>query len=122
MITDEERREVARKLRELPIDMYELARKLEAEGTMSSGGEETDWSQIHDAVFGCWPPEYPHPCDYEDMHNRLAALIEPPERTCRAVGEDPLGFRSCSSCGYEAWADEDSVTPYCPMCGSKVVE
>lgn len=56
MITDEERREVARKLRELPIDMYELARKLEAEGTMSSGGEETDWSQIHDAMFGCWPP------------------------------------------------------------------
>ena len=44
------------------------------------------------------------------------------ERTCKAVGEDPLGFRLCSSCGYEAWADEDSVTSYCPMCGAKVVE
>lgn len=44
------------------------------------------------------------------------------ERTCKAVGEDPLGFRLCSSCGYESWADEDSVTPYCPNCGAKVVE
>lgn len=41
---------------------------------------------------------------------------------CNAVGEDPLGFRLCSSCGYESWADEDSVTPYCPNCGAKVVE
>lgn len=53
---------------------------------------------------------------------RINGKVYAMERTCRAVGEDPLGFRSCSSCGYETWADDDSVTPYCPNCGARVIE
>lgn len=104
MITDEERREVAQRLRELtPWCTSDNTFMVDA---------------IDECIFGA-------SClnsDFDKMLYRLADLIEPQERTCKAVGEDPLGFRLCSSCGYEAWADEDSVTPYCPMCGSKVVE
>ena len=61
---------------------------------------------------------------------RLIELIEQP-RTTRAIPKDGsvrdadgnyLGTYKCLLCGAEVWADIDSVTPYCPMCGAKVVE
>lgn len=104
MATDEERREVARRLR-------------------SNANKNAHMPLILNVAFSAF--------DFTGCSDRtvtageaalkIADLIEPQERTCRAVGEDPLGFRSCSSCGYETWADEDSVTPYCPMCGARVV-
>lgn len=49
----------------------------------------------------------------------LAKLLAP--RTCTAYTADDLGFYGCSECGYDGWADEEAVTPYCPMCGAAVV-
>lgn len=36
-----------------------------------------DYYQLHNVVMGCFPAENMHPCDYEDLHNRLADLIDP---------------------------------------------
>lgn len=105
MITDEERRDVAREMRIRALEGYGFSGPSIAE---EIGVHEADFEDGHLFDEACW--------------RLLADLIEPQERTCKAAGEDPLGFRLCSSCGYESWADEDSVTPYCPMCGAKVVE
>ena len=55
-----------------------------------------------------------------ELTNRLADLIEPePERTCKPViAEDGAneGSRVCSECGRLYWA-----TPFCAYCGAKVV-
>lgn len=60
---------------------------------------------------------------------RLIELIEQP-RTTMAIPKDGsvqdadgnyLGTYKCLLCGAEVWADLESVTPYCPMCGAKVV-
>lgn len=79
MITDDERREVAQKLRGLPIDMYSTIDEWEKDGLFinSSVSDEGDYSQIHDAVFGYFPAEYMHPGDYKELHERLADLIDP---------------------------------------------
>ncbi len=47
---------------------------------------------------------------------------------CRAVPDsdaadadgNPIATFHCSECGAGAWADADSVTPFCPMCGRAV--
>ena len=83
MPTNDERREVAARLRELPDIPSEM-------GTWEGGlmfiepsrADEADYSQIHYVLLGCLPAELMHPCDYEELHNRLAELIEPEERTC----------------------------------------
>ena len=60
---------------------------------------------------------------------RLIELIEQP-RTTLAIPKDSsvrdadnnyLGTYKCLACGADVWADIDSLTPYCPMCGAKVV-
>lgn len=45
-----------------------------------------------------------------------------PERTSYAVdtGDGVESFR-CSECGWDGWCSRDSVTPYCPICGARVV-
>ena len=60
----------------------------------------------------------------------LANLIDRP--TCRVVEFERarwtdggkacrvVEFR-CSTCGYDGWADLESVTRYCPCCGAEVV-
>ena len=59
----------------------------------------------------------------------LINLIEQP-RTTLAIPKDSsvrdddgnyLGTYKCLVCGDDVWADLDSVTPYCPTCGAKVV-
>lgn len=55
--------------------------------------------------------------DWEHICARLADLMEPgPERTCHLVIEDETGV--CSNCGEDidgyGWS-------YCPSCGAKVV-
>lgn len=79
MVTDEERREVAKRLRGLPTDIYTTVTEWEKDGLFINAylSDEADYSQIHDAVFGCFPAEYMHPGDYEKLHERLAGLIEP---------------------------------------------
>lgn len=118
MTSDEERREVAAKLRELPSDMYEVEEQWEARGIDTACHDQTDYYLIHYVLLRCFPAEHMHLCDYEELHNRLADLIEPePERTCRPVIEDETEV--CSDCGYDidgyGWS-------YCPNCGAKLVE
>ena len=124
MPTNDERRKVAKLLRELPIDMYEVEERWEAEGLGTDCHDQTDYFLIHNVLFGCLPAEHMHPCDYEDLHCRLADLIEPEERTCRM---EPTGDGSvvCSACRTEytsRWLHEgEYVERYCPNCGAKVV-
>lgn len=79
MITDEERREVAKRLRGLPTDMYGAIVEWEKDGLFIDNNinYEADYSQIHDAVCGCFPAEHMNMGDYEELHDRLADLIEP---------------------------------------------
>lgn len=141
MITDNERREVAQKLRGLPIDIYSTIDEWEKDGLFinNSVSDEGDYSQIHDAVFGCFPAKYMHPGDYEELHERLAELIEPePERTCQMdksefadFAPEYEGLYSCPKCGEETavlacvndGGDMEWIKPrFCGYCGAKVVE
>ena len=119
MPTNDERREVAARLRELPDIPSEM-------GTWEGGlmfiepsrNDEADYSQIHRVLLGCLPADIMHPCDYEELHARLADLIEPEERTCRMI--DNGVELCCSACdGRHSYDDEPD---YCMRCGAKVVD
>lgn len=121
-MTDEERREVAARLRELPIDMYEVEERWEAEGLGTDCHDQTDYFLIHNVLFGCLPAEHMHPCDYEELHARLADLIEPTVETCEADLTDVIEARvavreyECSKCGMSwetVWAYDFTFCPYC---------
>lgn len=128
MISDDERREVAARLRELPSDTYAALKRWEEGGLFidASIGDEADYSQIHNAIIGCFPAEHMHPGDYEELHELLADLIDRP--TCQMVectvdhGSRSWGM-CCTACGKEF----EHVKPgfgwrYCPNCGAEVVE
>lgn len=100
MPTNRERREVAARLR-------------------NNAGQKPSWV-IPWAVFN---DAYEHECD--ELHARLADLIEPEERTCRNLGA--YGGFECSICGFkERQLSEMECEPhdwfFCPNCGAKVVE
>lgn len=131
MPTNDERREVAAKLRELPIDMYEVKELWEMKGLDTCCKDQTDYYLIHFALFGCFPADHMHPCDYEELHARLADLIEPEERTCHIIEQVETGPTSsgkvhrCSACGkpLPGWLfKERRIVSYCFKCGAKVVE
>lgn len=126
-MTSEERREVAERLRALPIDMYSTIDEWEKDGLFinNSVSDEGDYSQIHDAVFGCFPAEYMHPGDYEELHERLADLIDPTCHLVETTSEEgvygPTIFHHELSCGHTcdtAWAEPPA---YCCECGCRVV-
>lgn len=77
MSTNEERREIAQKIRELTEDVWSLAREWEEEGIFTNSQDQADYYQIHLAIFGTLPADHMHPCDYNELHERLADLIEP---------------------------------------------
>lgn len=75
--------------------------------------------------------------DPADVMNRLADLIEPTERTCRAEkryrddDSPPWPYYVCSECGAsfcyvdvatEEGDESSERLPYCPGCGAKVVD
>ncbi len=110
--TDEERREVARRLR--GVEPVEL-----------DGGEFVDCGEVETELGlrsddGAW---------YEaDAVRRLADLIEPaPERTCRVIDHGTavrggLSLLQCSSCGALNYAQANGgAWRHCPYCGAKVV-
>lgn len=124
MPTNDERREVAARLRELPDIPSEM-------GTWEGGlmfiepsrADEADYSQIHKVLLGCLPAELMHPCDYEELHNRLAELIEPEERTCRIYDtdhgfEDSIRCNACQMTFRRPW----QPFKFCPNCGAKVIQ
>ena len=104
MPTDDERREVAARLRRL------------------SGHREVDKEFVHEAL-GLYMGECVDGYDPVSV-SKLADLIEPEERTCRM---EPTGDGSvvCSACRTEytsRWLhDGEYVERYCPNCGAKVV-
>lgn len=108
MVTDEERREVAARLRRL------------------SGHREVDKEFVHEAL-GLYMGECVDGYDPVSVFE-LADLIEPePERTCRmrdAHWDD--GRRTwgciCSECGAKHERKSGKWMNYCPNCGAKVVE
>ena len=77
MVTDEERHEVAERLRGLNGNVSHVRRVYEAEGLSIFCDDQADYYQICDAVAGYLPAEHMHPCDYEELHARLADLIDP---------------------------------------------
>lgn len=108
MPSDEERCEIAAKLRELVADWFddgEFYDRCEVEDVLGLATDDGAWYEAAGA-------------------RRLADLIEPEERTCHDDGVD--AFR-CTRCG--AFAKRDAVTDlcgpipirYCPNCGSKLV-
>ena len=133
MIGDETRRKVAKRLRGLPTDMYGAIAEWEKDGLFISNdvSDEADYSQIHDAVFGCFPAEHMHPGDYKELHERIADLIDP--QTCfDTESKDSKSF-TCSACGFSE--SKLVVNPftlsffwvkpsyrYCPNCGAEVLD
>ncbi len=102
MPTNDERRKVAARLR-------------------NNAGQKPSWV-IPWAVFN---DAYEHECD--ELHARLADLIEPEERTChmRDANWDD-GQRTwgciCSACGAKHEHKRSVWMRYCPKCGAKVVD
>lgn len=99
MTSDNERREVARKLRELGPSAdknglsYDTACKRVDEiiGTVECGS----WKVFFD---------------------RLADLIDPRERTCQMIGPGDASGR-CTECG--SWFAAGQMYEYCPHCGAR---
>lgn len=110
MPTNEERREVARKLRETSDEIrYWL--------------DTNPYWYVMKCVYGDVEIH-----DDNELFYRLADLIEPePERTCTITHAvfnegDPTGEYeawNCSHCGELPYDDADSFS-YCPCCGTKV--
>ena len=121
MITDEERREIAAKLRKVnpyrnqsytvPYNRYTPASEYLSELAGALGySPENDVSRL-------------------EFQSRLADLIEPePERTCRVESSHEVEGDGCYAyfeyeltCGHEiAWGDQLPPS-YCPECGRRVL-
>lgn len=117
--TRDERREVAERIRALPSDIYSTIKGWEKDGLFVNATicDEADYSLIHNAVFGCFPAEYVHPGDREELHERLADLIDPTRY--RVIPDEEEGYVFCSNCGAEI--GEYGVPNYCHNCGHRVV-
>lgn len=75
-VTNEERHEMARKLRELPTDMYEVEELWEMKGLDTCCKDQTDYYLIHFALFGCFPTDHIEPdrdltCEWVSVDDRL---------------------------------------------------
>lgn len=106
MPTNEERREVARKLRYIG----------------EHGGPE--WGTAACCIAECIGEDnYPLWGGSSPLFTKLAYLIEPePERTCKNESSKP-GIFTCSYCGADFYDTEISGDwNYCPNCGAKVIE
>ena len=124
--TDDERRDVAARLRELAED-YEKVPVLSIIAACELP------APVDDAFMACGIGRAVYATE---ICGRLADLIEPEERTCRNTAGKPFaGYRmfSCSECGAYLEVDGDTdanlfaggerpMPRYCPNCGAKVVE
>lgn len=116
--TNEERREVAERLRNMTCRDCRYA--------------EQFYELLKETVMNVWDFH-----EFDDVADRLADLIEPePERTCRKLPplnsgdrytltakyasgleySETLAYARCSECGTHFCAD----FAYCPYCGAKV--
>lgn len=120
MISDDERRDVARKLRKCtPPTSYR----------QSQGG---GWAHLCDMALAVGFKREDNPTAWE-FAQRLADLIEPrvgrdAERTCRVESSHEVEGDGCYAyfkyeltCGHEiAWGDQLPPS-YCPECGRRVL-
>lgn len=121
MISDEERRWSAQALRDMPCDMTEVEESWRRLGIETSCRDQTDYYLIHGAVMGCLPADEMHPCDYEELHERLAGLIDRP--TCEMAGDMRARYATCTRCAAAVRRDAiaQGKVAYCPSCGAEVV-
>lgn len=115
MITDDERREVARKLRRsLEFMRNNEERYRDDRGAVKCGN--ATYRNIAAAVEQCGnliDDNYIHIVD------RLADFIDPePERTCKVVWSEEDETWECDACGGAVGLAEVN---YCESCGAKVV-
>ena len=123
MATNEERREVARNIRDADLTKH-----------ASYYEEVKGWDHVRATRFvlvsnlGSAIGIDKAIFSIDDLKIRLADLIEPePERTCTIThavfneGDPTLEYEAwnCSHCGELPYADADSFS-YCPCCGTKV--
>lgn len=105
MISDQERREAAARLRELDIhDWYDFADEIDS----------------LESAIGCNAGQR---FESKSWWHRLADLID--RKTCRNEDGSSRSF-SCSECGYKAWTYGDSCCnprdfSFCPRCGRMVM-
>ena len=112
-ITNDERREVAARLRK---------KHGERQGTFEPQGMEMQACSRLEDLLECLPKR-------RDMFLDLADLIEPePERMCYSDNEPEFlygdkwhGFR-CSECGNQVNLCHNRKPNYCPNCGAKVLK
>lgn len=104
MISNDERREVAARLRKVKSECDERDYPWMAEDLMQALGFST-YEEGEDGIF-----------------DRLADLIEPePERTCHFLN-DGHGILWCDAQGCDYEMDDYLPIPkHCPNCGAKVV-
>lgn len=109
MISDDERREVVKRLR--------------------NGGVARDPEEAYTLLLWCVGirPQLPATSTYEDAMVRLADLIDRP--TCRIGYVPGSADRSCSACGvtfstgtYQGGDHEEYEFMFCPNCGAMVTE
>lgn len=118
MITNEERKKIAKRLRNFRWDVFakndsdfrkELNRLI-----------EIDYYDKRTGIL----------CSHGATWERIASLIEPePERTCRMEHREGTDCPFCSHCGTEMdaytceWTEPMEYSyPFCYACGAKVVE
>ena len=114
-ITDQQRREVAGRLRDRKMtEGTSDPKRLRGIGRATVLESQLFWIQT------CMLPAFRRTevMGFEPMLDGLADLIDRP--TCRAVLCHD-GFYGCTRCGYDGWADAESVTSYCPECGAAVL-
>lgn len=110
MAIDEERRDVARRLRDSAEE------RMAVKGT----GNGNNWSWLYRSIFGHYMgTKNGAKGHYVEVAHRLADLIEPePERTYHPerIG---TAYRSAIVCS-ECKRPLDEVTLYCPHCGARL--
>lgn len=109
-ITNEERREVARKLRKLASENQG------AIGSMCKMQEVLTQAKKITGTMNL--PSVAH------VLERYADLIDPQERTCKIEGtyDDEFGIYDHLTCGHVAMRQWPEPTNYCSICGAEVVE
>lgn len=108
MPTNDERREVAAKLRELAQESARCGDDGVGERACRVLlGPRVDLLDVVDAHFPL---------------AHLADLIEPQERTCRNISTVPCKF-TCSEC-HQSWrkTNGNGAFAYCPCCGAMVMD
>jgi predicted RNA-binding Zn-ribbon protein involved in translation (DUF1610 family) len=113
-ITDQQRREVAARLRDRTMtEGCEDPKRMRGILRTTRLESELFW------IKTCMLPAFSRTetMGFEPMLDGLADLIDRP--TCRAVLCHG-GMYGCTRCGYDGWGDAESVTRYCPECGAEV--